>query len=171
MVDSKEALKDNALDYVRKTFITKVAYKLHSRIESKESLTEISKSFDECVFLPKKWSLNQSQISGIAFSYDIEIIRPRNSIPNVKFVESFISQILGALKIPLECLVIMMIYLERLQKTQGFHLSGANWRPIAFTALLLSSKIWDDNHPFNIEFSLAYRAYTPKTILRMEMAF
>ena len=99
------------------------------------------------------------------------MIEAVNSIPNVNFIESFLSKLLTRCRLPVECLVIMMIYLEKLQKLHAFHLSGANWRPIALTALLLSTKTWDDQHVYNIEFSWAYPQYTLKTVNKMEVAY
>ena len=75
------------------------------------------------------------------------------------------------LELPPECLVIMMIYVERAQKTATFHLSAWNWRPLAYTALMLTTKIWDDLYPFNFEFSDAYRPYSIKAINEMEIRF
>ena len=43
-----------------------------------------------------------------------------------------------------ECLVIALLFIERLRTVTGVPLIMANWQPILLAALLLAQKVWDD---------------------------
>lgn len=66
---------------------------------------------------------------------------------------------------PRELVVLSAIYIERLLASSRVRLSSANWRPISVAALLLSSKVWEDIHPWNADFAMLLRAaggFAPK---------
>jgi hypothetical protein len=65
----------------------------------------------------------------------------------------------------------MLIYVERLMKEGQMKLSGLNWRPVVYTAMLLSSKCWEDINSYNVDFSKAYKHYSLQAINKMESLF
>ena len=52
--------------------------------------------------------------------------------------------------------IITLIYVERLLIKSGFSLSCKNWRKIIITAMIMASKIWDDESFENDNFSKAF---------------
>ena len=55
--------------------------------------------------------------------------------------------------------IIALVYIERLLIKSGLGLSGNNWRRITFTALIMASKIWDDESFENDSFCKAFSNY------------
>jgi hypothetical protein len=52
--------------------------------------------------------------------------------------------------------IISLVYIERLVINSGFHLNAKNWRKITITAMILASKIWDDESFENDNFAKAF---------------
>jgi len=52
-----------------------------------------------------------------------------------------------------ELIVIAAIYVERLVRHALVRLSSRNWRPVLVAALLMASKVWEDIHPWNADFT------------------
>jgi hypothetical protein len=50
-----------------------------------------------------------------------------------------------------DCIVLALIYIERLLATKKYILTPTNCRPIIMTSLLLPSKVWDDRGIWNID--------------------
>jgi hypothetical protein len=55
-----------------------------------------------------------------------------------------------------EVTIICLIYIERLLIKTGLGLEPCNWRKTTFIALILASKIWDDESFENDNFSKAF---------------
>jgi len=70
-----------------------------------------------------------------------------------------------------EAPIISLVYLERLLIKSSFGLTPKNWRRIAFTALILASKIWDDESFENEHFSKAFPIFSTACINEMERIF
>jgi hypothetical protein len=43
-----------------------------------------------------------------------------------------------------ECVIMSLIYLERLLKVSGLILSPTTWRSIMLSSIVMASKVWDD---------------------------
>jgi len=70
-----------------------------------------------------------------------------------------------------ECLVISLLYIERLRSLTGLHLLTSNWQPILLAAMIVAQKVWDDKSLLNVDFSLICQAYTVKDINQLERQF
>lgn len=70
-----------------------------------------------------------------------------------------------------ECIIVSLVYVERLMETAGVVLLVNNWRTILLCALLLASKVWQDLSSWNVEFSIVYPQYTLDAINRLERTF
>jgi len=70
-----------------------------------------------------------------------------------------------------ECLVISLLYIERLRSLTGLHLLMQNWQPILLAAMVVAQKVWDDKSLLNVDFSLICSAYSLKDINDLEKAF
>jgi Cyclin, N-terminal domain len=74
-----------------------------------------------------------------------------------------------------DCIVISLIYVERLIKATGGELrpSPRNWRSILFSCMVLSSKVWDDLSMWNADFSQTCPAgvrFTLQRVNELELA-
>ena len=67
--------------------------------------------------------------------------------------------------------IIALVYIERLLIKSGFGLNKKNWRRITLTALIMGSKIWDDESFENENFAKAFPTYKTKEINEMERVF
>ena len=77
------------------------------------------------------------------------------SIPSVDEIESFLLDIFRKSQLEGECIIMSLIYCERLVKqTKGaLAIRYDNWRSITFACLVMASKVWDDLSMWNADFS------------------
>ena len=75
------------------------------------------------------------------------------------------------IKIPSECSLVLLIYVDRLISMQHISLLPCNWRPITLCALLLASKVWPDNTPTNEDFCVVYPQFDKEGFNDLESAF
>ena len=70
----------------------------------------------------------------------------------------FLTHAMESMQMEFECLYPALIYMKRLSvKTNGqLRLCSANWRSLVATALMLSSKVWDDVSMINSDFVNIY---------------
>lgn len=57
---------------------------------------------------------------------------------------AFMKRIFDKMQLAVECVIISLIYLEKIVVQGGIELRYINWRPLIFTAILLASKFWED---------------------------
>ena len=67
--------------------------------------------------------------------------------------------------------IICLVYIERLLIKSGFGLTSSNWRSIILTALIMASKIWDDESFENENFAMVLPTYRTKDLNEMERVF
>lgn len=58
--------------------------------------------------------------------------------------------------------ILALVYVERLLLKSGLAISGRNWRKIIFTALVMASKIWDDESFENENFAKTFDQFSTK---------
>ena len=93
--------------------------------------------------------------------FDEDYMYISNSIPAKRLMESpdpqtifeFCANIMLLTKIEKESIIVALIYIERLIFNTGLLINSRNWRKIIFTALIMASKIWDDDSLENLHFS------------------
>ena len=93
--------------------------------------------------------------------FDEDFIYLSNSIPAKRLMQppdpqmifEFCANIMLLTKMEKETIIVALIYIERLIFNTGLLMTSRNWRKLIFTALVISSKIWDDDSLENIHFS------------------
>lgn len=75
--------------------------------------------------------------------------------PTLEEVTVFYRDVFGRAQMESDCIIITLIYVERLIKATDGALRprSANWRSILFSCMVLSSKVWDDLSMWNADFS------------------
>lgn len=71
-----------------------------------------------------------------------------------------------------ECIIITLIYIERLVKaTKGrLCIRPNNWRSILFACMVMASKVWDDLSMWNVDFSQVSSEFDLHRINELELA-
>ena len=76
--------------------------------------------------------------------------------PDPQSIFEFVANIMILTKMEKEVIIISLIYIERLIFNTGFIINSRNWRKIIFIALIMASKLWDDDSLENIHFSQVF---------------
>ena len=77
------------------------------------------------------------------------------SVPSLDAITDFYRSIFLRSQMEVDCIIISLIYIERLIKLTNGKLtpSSNNWRSILFSCMVLASKVWDDLSMWNCDFS------------------
>lgn len=86
-------------------------------------------------------------------------------------IVKFMRLIISKMTLASECIVISLIYLEKLMYTSKIEIRFINWEPLLFTAILLASKFWEDLNYWNIDYEEHLNLYPLKSINRMESEY
>ncbi|KAL1511173.1 hypothetical protein AB1Y20_005989 [Prymnesium parvum] len=70
-----------------------------------------------------------------------------------------------------ECLVISLLYIERVRSASNLQLRYRNWQSVLLTAMIISQKVWDDKCLLNADFAMICTQYSVKDINRLEKMF
>lgn len=70
-----------------------------------------------------------------------------------------------------ECLVISLLFIERLRTITSIPLLMSNWQPILLAAMVVAQKVWDDKSLLNVDFSVICSSYTLQDINALEKKF
>ena len=77
------------------------------------------------------------------------------SVPTLAQITDFYRSIFLRSQMEVDCIIISLVYVERLIKMTAGALSPepANWRSVLFSCMVLASKVWDDLSMWNCDFS------------------
>mmetsp|Transcript_14804 Transcript_14804/g.22297 ORF Transcript_14804/g.22297 Transcript_14804/m.22297 type:complete len:471 (+) Transcript_14804:120-1532(+) len=81
--------------------------------------------------------------------------------PSVRTVYSFLHSLYVNAQVEHECLLIMLVYIERAlhgNNAKRLCLTKSNWKAVLLTAIMLASKVWDDFSMINVDFSVVCSA-------------
>ncbi len=95
--------------------------------------------------------------------------------PGLDEVCSFYRDIFFKAQMEADCIIMSLIYVERLiKKTAGrLRPRSNNWRSLLFSCMILSSKVWDDLSMWNVDFSQSCPpgvSFSLKRINELELA-
>lgn len=81
--------------------------------------------------------------------------RNRPFLPTLQDITNFYRDVFLRSQMEVDCIVISLIYIERLVKiTHGrLHPTLRNWKSLLFSCMVLASKVWDDLSMWNADFS------------------
>ena len=99
---------------------------------------------------------------------DSSMKRTRREIPTEDMIFHTIRSVYECARIPAECLIVSLVYIERLIATSGCPMLVTSWRPILLSSLILAQKVWDDRSLHNIDFSVFCPMFTLREINFLE---
>jgi len=97
----------------------------------------------------------------------VEPIKPCNEAEVLKHMR----KIFDTMQLANECILVSLIYLEKLMTTSNIEIRFSNWKPLVFMSILLASKFWEDISFWNIDFAEALNFYPLKSINRLESEY
>lgn len=104
---------------------------------------------------------------------DLRRNRPRRerTIPPETTIFETIKSVYDCARFSDECVVIALIYIERLLNTTGVKILTSTWRPIVLAAIIVAQKVFDDRCLQNYEFSVYCPMFTLREINHLENKF
>ena len=117
--------------------------------------------------------IKRAEIFDEDFNYMYMKIIERRYIPTPEpqTIFDFMADIIILTKMEKEVIVLSLIYIERLIFNTGLLINSRNWRRILLTAMIISSKVWDDNSFENDHFSQVFANLAVNEINTLERIF
>eukprot|EP01089_Gocevia_fonbrunei_P015075 TRINITY_DN4309_c0_g2_i3.p1 TRINITY_DN4309_c0_g2~~TRINITY_DN4309_c0_g2_i3.p1 ORF type:complete len:213 (-),score=29.34 TRINITY_DN4309_c0_g2_i3:42-680(-) len=72
--------------------------------------------------------------------------------PRMNDVYKYLEKIFKAERLPSEVAILSLAYIERLISLTSITLHSTNWRRVTLSALILASKVWEDQAVWNVDF-------------------
>jgi len=74
------------------------------------------------------------------------------NLPEIVTIYRFIKLIFRVQKLPPECAILCLAYIERILAGQKIVLHPENWRRIVFGSIIIATKVWEDESVWNVDF-------------------
>jgi hypothetical protein len=88
--------------------------------------------------------------------------------PDVNVIYKFLNTIFKAERLGAECGILCLAYIERIIALTGLSLHASNWRRVTLSALILASKVWEDQAVWNVDFLSVFPCVTVQDLAQLE---
>jgi len=117
----------------------------------------------ECLARALFYNIKQSETKGSPIPGPVSLIFseerfPLNddfdleASPSLNKIMNFLSLIFNGEKLSAECGVMALAYIDRLLSLTSIHLHASNWRRVTLGAIIVASKVWEDQAIWNVDF-------------------
>ncbi|KAB7503400.1 Cyclin-Y [Armadillidium nasatum] len=72
--------------------------------------------------------------------------------PEQRHIYKFVRTLFNAAQLTAECAIITLVYLERLLTYADIDMTPGTWKRIVLGAIILASKVWDDQAVWNVDY-------------------
>uniref|UniRef100_A0A1A8FVZ4 Cyclin Y n=1 Tax=Nothobranchius korthausae TaxID=1143690 RepID=A0A1A8FVZ4_9TELE len=141
------------LKYTIKCVALAIYYHIKNRDVDGRMLLDI---FDE-----KLHPLSKSEVPADYDKYD----------PEQKQIYRFVRTLFSAAQLTAECAIVTLVYLERLLTYAEIDICPANWKRVVLGAILLASKVWDDQAVWNVDYCQILKDITVEDMNELERQF
>ncbi|XP_019747059.1 cyclin-Y-like protein 1 isoform X1 [Hippocampus comes] len=138
-----------------KNTIKCVALAIYYHIKNRDS----SRSLD--IFDEQKHPLSREKVAD-----DYSAVNPEN-----RLIYRFIRTLFSSAQLTAECAIVTLVYLERLLTYAEMDICPSNWKRIVLGAILLASKVWDDQAVWNVDYCQILKDITVEDMNEMERHF
>eukprot|EP00730_Choanoeca_flexa_P018678 TRINITY_DN9094_c0_g3_i3.p1 TRINITY_DN9094_c0_g3~~TRINITY_DN9094_c0_g3_i3.p1 ORF type:complete len:326 (+),score=73.76 TRINITY_DN9094_c0_g3_i3:181-1158(+) len=73
-------------------------------------------------------------------------------IPTSDRIHHLLAKLFHAAQLTAECAIITLVYINRVIAYTGLTLQACNWKRVLLGAVLMASKVWDDQAVWNVDF-------------------
>jgi len=91
--------------------------------------------------------------------------------PTSNKIGFFLSLIFNGEKLSAESAVMALAYIDRLLSLTNLHLHASNWRRVTLGAIIVASKVWEDQAIWNVDFLNVFPYCTVEDLNRLERQF
>ncbi|XP_015909465.1 cyclin-Y-like protein 1 [Parasteatoda tepidariorum] len=91
--------------------------------------------------------------------------------PDHRSICRFVRTLFSAAQLTAECAIITLVYLERLLTYAEIDIVPSTWRRIVLGAILLSSKVWDDQAVWNVDYCQILKDISIEDMNELERQF
>jgi len=93
------------------------------------------------------------------------------NLPDINTIYRFINMIFRVQRLPPECAILCIAYIEKVLVSGRIVLHPTNWRRLVFSSIMMATKVWEDESVWNVDFLDVFPLLTILDLNKMENRF